>query len=146
MPNTEYENALKSALNILNYADNTEKKLREKLRSRGYSRSAVDEAVVYLKRYRYLDDRRFMERAVNHYANVKLYGARRIISSLYAKGFAREDIESLDFDEYGIDFVELCRKRIEKTASRYKSREALVAALLRYGFSYSEIKEATTDK
>ena len=139
---SEASSALKSALNILGYADNTEKKLREKLYARGYSKSAVNDAVAYLKEHRYLDDRRFLERAVEHYAKVKLYGRARIRRELFAKGFSREDIDGIDYGEFDIDFVGLCGTRINKTASRYKSRDALTAALARYGYMYSEIKSA----
>ena len=101
-----------------------------------------EDVVAYLKEHRYLDDKRFLERAVEHYAKVKLYGRLRIKRELYAKGFSREDINGVDFDEYDIDFVKTCGERIEKTASRYKSRDALVAALARYGYTDSEIKSA----
>ena len=141
----EYDNALKSALNILNFADNTEKKLREKLTSRGHSRKTVNEVVEYLKRVGYLDDSRFIRQAVNYYASVKLYGRIRIKKELFAKGFSREDVDAVDYDDYDLDFVGLCGERIEKTASRYKTREALVAALARYGYTYGEIKSALSN-
>ena len=43
-----YEKALKSAVNILNFADNSERRLREKLARKGFESDAVDFCVILL--------------------------------------------------------------------------------------------------
>ena len=136
----EYEKAVRTTYNILEYADNTEKKLREKLIRKGYAKDAVDYAIEYAKRAGALNDRRFMERCVEQLATVKLYGRRRIANELYVKGFRREDIASLDLSEY--DFAALCAERIRKTARRYPEREKMYASLVRYGYTSREIAQA----
>ena len=125
---------------MLDYADCTEKKLIEKLRRKGYDEDEIDYAVAYAKRVGYLNDARLIANTVYGIANSKLYGKRRIITELFTKGFKREDIEAVDFEE--IDFVRNCAKRIEKTKNRYSEERKLYAALMRYGFSPSEIKAA----
>ncbi len=137
---TGHKKATRSALNILDYADNTEKKLREKLFRKGYSEDEVDFAVEYAKRKGYLNDRRLAENAMERIANAKLYGKQRIVQELYNKGVSRDIISELDFSE--IDFARNCAKRILQTKNRYADREKLNAALLRYGFRYSDIKAA----
>ena len=80
-------------------------------------------------------------------ANRKLYGKNRIRKELFAKGFEeaviRSALEALD-----IDFAELCARRIasmgglpcfEERAAKQKA----IAALMRYGFSYDDIREGT---
>ena len=137
---TKHKKAARSALNMLDYADCTEKKLIEKLRRKGYDEEEIDYAVAYAKRVGYLNDSRLIANAVYGIANSKLYGKRRVIAELFTKGFKREDIDAVDFEE--IDFVDNCVKRIEKTKNRYSDTRKLYAALLRYGFSPSEIKGA----
>lgn len=135
-----YQKAARSALNILDYADNTERKLREKLARKGYSRDETDYAVEYAKKSGYLNEKRHLENAVYTIANHKLYGKRRIRAELYQKGFRIEDIDNIDFSE--IDFASNCAERIKKTVNRYDDKNKLQAALLRYGFSYEDIKSA----
>ena len=50
-------------------------------------------------------------------------------------------------DEVELDFAEICRKRIEKMGGRElfaakETKQKALAALMRYGFSYDDIKEA----
>ena len=133
----KYKKCTRSALNIIDYADKTEKKLRERLRSKGYEADAIDFAVEYSKKAGYLNEERFMQRAAESIACTKLYGKRRLIQELYQKGFKRETLEGLDLSE--INFPENCAKRIKKTAKRYDTEEKLNVALLRYGYSRDDI-------
>ena len=133
----ERERALKSTLNILDYADNTERKLREKLARKGFARDAIDYAVEYVKNCGLLDDRRYMRDLVDRAVRVKLYGRRRVTQELFAKGFTRGDIESFDFSEF--DFPAACAERIRKTARRYPDRDKLYASLARSGFTPNDI-------
>jgi len=135
--NPEFERALKRTLNILDYADNTERKLREKLERKRFGAQAIEYAVNYVKECGILDDRRYMADLVDRSARVKLYGRRRIVQELYQKGFKRADIEAFDFGE--VDFAEFCAQRIRKTAARYPEREKMYASLMRSGFSSTDI-------
>ncbi|MDD6265630.1 MAG: regulatory protein RecX [Clostridia bacterium] len=138
----EYKKAVANAVNIMNYADNTERKLREKLARKGNNSDAVNYAVEFVKKQGILNDKRYLNHISERIANGKLYGKRRVIFELYTKGFRREDIEELDFDEMEVDFAENCAERIRKTKKQYSTNEKLKAALLRYGFSGDDIREA----
>ena len=135
---------INSALNILVYANNTEKKLREKLYRKGYSNTAIDTAIDYVKGKVYIDENAEL------LATAKLYGKKRIAVELYKKGFKRDAIASIDYTELGIDFVAGCAAMICRT---YRLREdeekrsfvpddRQIGALIRYGYSIGEIKEA----
>ena len=47
------------AMNLLQKKDYTEKQLRDKLKEGLYPQELVDEAIAYVKSYKYLDDERF---------------------------------------------------------------------------------------
>lgn len=130
--------AIRSALNILDYADNTERKLREKLRRKKFSEEEIEEAIAYVKDVGYLNEEEHIKDAADYMASVKLYGRYRIKKSLIEKGFPTNLVNSLDLSDY--DFNEICIKRTEK--SRYRSKDALIAALRRYGFTGDEIMSA----
>ena len=136
----QYIKAVKSAVNILNYADKTEKKLKQRLIEKGYNDEQTDYAVHYVKEIGLLNDTRLIGYLSERLANVKLYGKRRIAAALYEKGFEKEDIYGIDYSE--IDFISNCAERIRRTGSKYKDKNRLTAALVRYGFSYNEINEA----
>ena len=79
-------------------------------------------------------------------AEKKLYGARRISTALFEKGFSKEAVHAA-MGGADVDFSVICRKRIEKMGGRElfaakETKQKAVAALLRYGFSYDNIKEA----
>ena len=136
----DFKKAVNTALNILDYADNTEQKLREKLRRKGYTEAQTDFAAEYVKSIGVLDDARFIARESERLATAKLYGRRRIAQELYAKGFRRDDIVALDLS--GIDFPALCARRITKTRSRYPDDRKMYVSLLRYGFTPDDISSA----
>ena len=136
----EHKKAVGSALNILGYADNTEKKLREKLSHKGYAPESVDYAVDYVKGIGALNDSRFIEIEARRLAERKLYGIRRITQELYVKGFSREAVASLDYED--IDFPALCAKRISQIARRYPDKRKLYAALQRYGYTSQDVRLA----
>ncbi len=141
---------INSALNILVYANNTEKKLREKLYRKGYEKTTVDTAIDYVKGKGYIDENAQILDAAELLATAKLYGKKRIAVELYKKGFKRDAIASIDYAELGIDFVagcaamicRTCRLRDDEEKRRFVPDDRQIGALIRYGYSVGEIREA----
>lgn len=141
---------IRSAMNILVYSDNTEKKLRDKLIRKGFSKDNIDTAVEYVIGKGYLKEKKMLYRTAEILATAKLYGRRRIATELYKKGFKRDDIASVDYDELGIDFSECCAALIIKLYKLYDNDDKMSfsiddkgkASLVRYGYSISEINRA----
>ncbi len=141
----ECKGAIKSALNILAYAPNPEKKLREKLKTKGFSQNAADCAVAYVKEKGYLNEAAQAERMAELLAKKKFYGKARIYAELYKKGYSREAVGSVDLSEY--DFAALCAEYILKTedadaVTEKNRRDKLAVALRRRGYSGGEILTA----
>ena len=78
----------------------------------------------------------------------KLWGPERIRASLKEKGYADESISAVffAFEDNGIDFDENCALLVEKKYPRVptdkKELQRAIAALMRYGYSLSQIKRA----
>ena len=146
----EMKSIMSAASDILVFADNTEKSLREKLLRKGYDKKLVDSALVKLKVSGLVDDARFMSSYIDYLASKKFYGKARIKLELQKKGIGRELI-SEHFDDCidDIDFKEncvklICKKKLNDKIRDSKTASAVTAALVRYGYGYAEIKYAYT--
>ncbi len=142
-PEEAYRNALKTALNIIGYKDNTEGQLRGKLTERGYSPETVEDVVAWMTAKGYLNEERMLYRSVRLLAEGKGYGKLRIREELKRKQFRPEVLSSFDWDNdelANIDFAEICRKLIVKRGG--VRDEKTYAFLRRYGHSTSDIREA----
>lgn len=141
---------IRSAMNILVYRDNTERKLREKLTYKGFSSDDIDTAIEYVVGKGYLKEKNCLYHTAEILATAKLYGRRRIATELFKKGFKRNDIANIDYLELGIDFIECCAALIIKLYKLYDENDRKTfqlddkvrAALVRYGYSIAEINRA----
>ena len=119
--------------------------MRLKLRSKGFSPDTAAEAAAYLVALGYINERKDAEREAERCV-AKLWGRRRIAAALYEKGYsegavrgAMELLDRVDFDE---QCSALIRKKFGGVPDEPRERQKLFAALVRYGYSPSEIKNA----
>ncbi len=143
----EIRRAREKALILLSYSDYTEKRMREKLTASGFSDSVICEVIDYLTERKYINEPVFLRNLCEYSTQKKLYGKRKLMAAINEKGFSRDCIEEeLENILSDFDFVEICKKQIEKAKkadlSDRAAREKLIASLSRKGFSLSEIKEA----
>ena len=139
--------AIKKGISLLGYASNTAKGLARKLKMKGYPADVADEAATYLKEKGYIresdDAFLFAENLALH----KFYGKNRIKKEMFVKGFPESVIrETLELTE--VDFAEVCARRIRSMGGvgilkNTEEKNKAVSALMRYGFSYQDIREAT---
>lgn len=138
--------AIQKGLSFLGYARQTKRSLRRKLIGKGFDRTVADAAVEYLVICGDIDEASDAQFLAETLAERRMYGASRIKKELYAKGFEsgviRETMNALD-----IDFEEICATRLRSMGGpalleEKSSREKTIAALMRYGFSYEEIRHA----
>ena len=135
--------AYNKAVDLLSRRDHSRKELLDKLRQKGYGEYAV-EAIEKLADYGYIDDRRFARIFAEELIRLKSYGKKRVEQELYRKGVERdiicEVISECDFPS------EKLAEIIERKYSRYLNDEKgvnkTVNALLRLGYTYTEIRDA----
>ena len=130
--------AIRSAMNMLEYATCSRARLREKLQRKGYARQDVEAALAYVIEQGLLNEARDAAHAVEYLANARLYGKRRIVEGLLSKGYKREHLEMAPWEE--LDFTEICTRYLERHQSA--DREKTIAAARRRGFAMSEILAA----
>ncbi len=143
----ELYSAKKRGLNILGYGACSETGLCRKLVSKGISKETAKKAVAELAAEGYInadaDAHREAEKCV-----AKLWGRKRIAVTLRQKGYSDESVRSALYalEDSGVDFAELCGERLSRTVSELpsdpKEKQKIIASLMRYGFSITEIKEA----
>ena len=142
--------AYKKGLNLLGYGACSEKNLYYKLKARGFENDICAEAVAMLSRGGYLNENSDAQREAER-CIAKLWGKKRIISHLYSKGFGDEAVKDVYEVLSEADFAQNCKKLILRDHRRQfalaqndeKEKQKLFASLVRMGYSFSEIKEAS---
>lgn len=138
---------VKKGLSLLSFSRCSKKALTRKLISKGFSRELAMGASDELAREGYIDECADSLREAEICVS-KLWGESRIRQKLYEKGYSDNAIsEALYFlEDSGVDFSEICAQRLQKTIDKIpsdpKDKQKLVASLVRYGFSISQIKDA----
>ena len=140
--NELFAKAKDSALHYLAYRSRTRKEIVNKLRE--YPDDVVDDVIVMLEKYGYINDFEFAQCYVQSRVRNKGYGKIRLEGELREKGVETGIIDTvlseLDFDEVAAAVQKLRRKAIgaftEKDMKRYSDY------LTRQGFGYDVIKQA----
>lgn len=132
--------ALKVALRLLSKRDRTEAELKEKLRKKGFSEKIIDETVTYLKQKGFIDDSKFILRAIQ-IAEDKFFGKMGLKNYLMRKGIDKELLQSLpELDELSIARKLLERKKhLIKDTLNEKKKAKIAGFLLRRGFSWDTV-------
>ncbi len=138
--------ALRSGESLLSYGANSVQALTRKLIGKGYKRDVAAAAAERLAGYGLIDEERDMQREVEKCLR-KLWGSKRISSHLWSKGYAAETMQGLPALLEDVDFAQNCAAMIQKhyggvpiDGDEYRR---MIASLSRYGYSISEIREAT---
>ena len=137
----EYLSACRSAIRILEYGDNNARTLRDKLARKGISREAAQAAVEKMVSLGYIREGEQARRLAVGYARRNLWGERKIVSALTAKGYSRADAETAVREaesEGEIDFSEVRRALVKRCHARGMDDEKIRATLWRYGFGHED--------
>ena len=138
--------ARECALALLEFRDRTERELRQKLKEREYGPEEIEETVLFLKEYRYLDYEAYAGRYIRSCASRK--SRRQIRADLERKGVSREVID-LSFQEEAVDEESQIEKLLLKKGYEPGKRmepadyRRLMGTLGRRGFSSEAIRRVT---
>ena len=134
--------AKKRAMHLLERMDRTEKQLYDKLLQSGYPQECIENAILYVKKYHYIDDRRYASNYIRCYQDRK--SRLRMQQDLLRKGVSRALIEEVLEEEFQADECIQIRSLLEKrgfdaTECDEKERQRCYQFLMRRGFKSSDI-------
>ena len=94
-----YIKAKNKALNILSKADQSEKKIKEKLSSE-FEEHTIEKVLDFLRNNKFIDDKLLAQKIVNTNINLNKCGKNKIKQNLYNKGIGRMpmNLPSLDWN------------------------------------------------
>lgn len=130
---------------LLQYGDQSARRLAYKLTVKGVDRETAARAVAYLTQKGYIreDDTATLraEQGIR-----KGWGERRIREDLIAHGFTREAVEEAMESLAGTDWEENCAEAIRKKYGEIPEdrgeRQKLIAAMMRLGYDADTVREA----
>ena len=138
--------AARRGAGMLAFGANSRQRLRRKLIEKGYSREASDAAVEILSNEGLIDEKKAALREAERCC-AALRGRKYISARLFSLGYRGD--ATADADEYldSVDFPALCAQYIEKKMGGAipddpRERDRAIAALMRRGFSGSDIRAA----
>lgn len=139
-----YRKAFNKCADFLSRRDHSIKELKEKL-LRTVDEVSADKAIARFEQLGYLDDEKFAKSYAEHLYKNKNYSDNHVKQELYKKGISRdivsEIIEDSEFDSVE-NIITIINKKYYSKLNAENGKEKVVAALMRKGFSYSDIKSA----
>lgn len=142
--NSEYQKAKSRALWLIDYAEQTEKGLYDKLVRAGFDKRICAEVIKRVKHAGLINDEDYAERYAERCSENGI-SKKETVYKLIAKGIKKETAQSAaekaDFDENSQIRMLIQKKYKSKLEKDPKNTEKVFAALARKGFSFSAIRE-----
>lgn len=144
-----FDNARRAAFSILSCGENNKKTLIMKLQNKGFSYELCKNMAIYMEHRGYIDEKKQIGLLCDGYLKKK-YGKLKIINELVTKGYLRDDVtEYVQNELKSLDFAQNCAYIIENKFLPLPSVSSedfkkMMGALMRYGYSFAEIKAALT--
>ncbi len=137
--------ALSKGISLLSYGANSHTALERKLIRRGFDEKAASRAADYLGIHGYINESSDADAIIDSCLS-RGYGSRRIILKLRERGYDGEVLKDAEDKLSDVDFVQNCagviKKRCGKIPKDKDSRDRIVSAMVRYGYSFTEIRDA----
>ena len=145
LSSVSFRRAYNKGLDLIDRRPHASGELARKLRERGFDKSAIEYALNKLTQYGLIDDEKFAKLFAQELADKKHFGKKRIMLELSKRGVDRQiaqtAVDSLDNDPVE-SIIILVQRKYYKKLDTEKGAKSVVAALLRMGFSYADIKKA----
>ncbi|MDO4265031.1 MAG: regulatory protein RecX [Eubacteriales bacterium] len=138
--------AKKKVLYYLKDSDKTSAQIRLKLKQGGYPQEIIEDALAFLERHRFVDDKRYAETYTGELKGKK--SRREIIAKLKERGISGSDIQEALENLNPEDEYAACEKALRGRLGRKRTelsdpdRQKAYAFLARKGYSYDAIEHA----
>lgn len=139
-----YRKAFNKCADLLSRRDHSVKELRDKL-LRTVDEASADKAIDKYIEMGYLDDEKFARALAEHLYTVKNYSDSHVKQELFKRGISRDIVNEI-VDNSENDSVQsvitIINKKYLNKLNIEGGREKVIAAMMRKGFTYSDIKSA----
>lgn len=139
-----YKKAVDKCYDLLSRRDHSVKELKTKL-LRTVDEENADRAIEKMIDYGYLDDEKYAKNLVKYLSETKRMSKNHIKQEMYKRGVPN-DIIAYTLEETEIDnvsaVVDLILTKYRNKLDAQDGNKKVIAALMRKGFSYSDIREA----
>lgn len=140
--------ARERAYYLLSYRDHSKKELYDKLLKNACPEVAL-EILQLVESQGLLNDEEYAGKLARYYLESKKWGGKKAYFELLRRGIDKE-LAKTAIDECDVDYVVQIKVLIEKKyydcLDDYKAKQKAIAALLRLGFSYDDIKTAIEEE
>lgn len=137
--------AIRKGSDLLSYSASSKVRLAHRLRSKGIDKESAENAAEHLEKMGLIDEEADVERQVASHLK-KLWGKKRIYRELCAKGYnsdiVSENISLIDEETLVQNCAILIKKKYRVIPDEPNEVKKITASLVRYGYAFSEIKEA----
>ena len=139
----EFDREKTRILKYILYKKRTEQEVRNKF-EKTMDEILLEDIIEYLKEAKYINDKEYIEKAVNNFMILKNLSIREIQYKLLAKGLKRNDIEDYIYENQ----EELEKYEIKSATnliykkSSYMEKEEIKQFLLKKGYKLENINKA----
>lgn len=137
----EFDNLKTKILKYIMYKKRTEKEIRQKFSS--FDENMVEDAIEYLKEAGYIDDYKYVERAINEFVNINTLSIKEIKYKLIKKGISKDIIEDYFYNNSEMleNYEAKCAKKIYQKKSGTDSMIEIINFLRKKGYTEDSIKQ-----
>lgn len=139
---TEYVQAKEYALRSLTCLEQSEFQIRQKLSRKKYTEKTIDEVLLFLKQYDFVNDQRFTEQYVA--SHCQRLNRRQILDKLYMKGIRQAEIDDY-LELYQYDEEQILKRAVEKYMNSHDMAkdgqyDKCIIYFMQKGYAYAMIK------
>jgi regulatory protein len=146
--------AMNAAYRILSLRARSEEELREKLQTKGFNHSLIDEVISSMREKSYVNDSDFAQNLARYLLRNRSYGLIRIAEELRKKGIPSEIIRNtmsglkgeVDEKEMVIHSLKVRLRGSDYSRMAEREKKRIVDYLYRKGFPLSKIYEVLKSK
>ncbi len=137
----EFDKQKTRVMKYVIYKRRTEQEIRTKFSS-SIEENMLEDIIEYLKEAKYIDDKEYVERAINNFKVLKNLSLKEVKYKLLAKGLNKSDIEDYFYEhkEELNEYEKKSAKNIYYKKQKDMDTEEIKQYLLKKGYSYDNLK------
>ena len=137
----EFDKQKTRVMKYVIYKRRTEQEIKNKFSS-SIEENMLEDIIEYLKEAKYIDDREYIQRAINNFKTLKNLSLKEVKYKLLSKGLNKNDIEDYFYehkDELN-EYEKKSAKNIYLKKQKDLSIEEIKQYLMKKGYSYENLK------